>query len=95
MVQPKTLVVKNNGRRPSEEFSRSKLHHSIVAACLAVRSSVGQAEHVGKMVTGEVITWLDDKPEVTSSDIRRVAGEHLKRYSPDAAYLYINQLSTI
>lgn len=94
-MDPKTLVVKNNGRRPSEEFSRTKLHHSIVAACLAVRSSVGQAEHVGKIVTDEVITWLNNKPEVTSADIRKIAGEHLKRYSPDAAYLYINQLSTI
>lgn len=92
---PKTLVVKNHGRRPSEDFSRHKLHHSIVAACLAVRSSVGQAEHVAKMVCDEVIAWLDDKPEVTSDDIRKTAGEHLKRYNPDASYLYINQLTTL
>ena len=90
-----TLVIKHGGRRPSEEFSRIKLHHSVVAACLAVRTSIGQAEHTAKIVTGEVVAWLADKPEVTSADLRRVAGRHLRTYNPDAAYLYINQLSTI
>lgn len=94
-MEPKTLVVKSSRHRQSEDFSRDKLHHSIVAACLAVRSTIGQAEQTAKMVTNEVVTWLEDKPEVTSSDIRRVAADHLRRYSPDAAYVYNNQLRTL
>lgn len=92
---PKTYVIKERGRRPSEEFSREKLHHSIVAACLSVRSSIGQAEMVAKIVTDNVLLWLEDKPEVTSQDIRRTAGQYLQTYNPDAAYLYKNQLSTL
>lgn len=91
---PKTYVIKSR-KRAGEEFSRQKLHRSIAAACLAVRASVGQAEHVAKIVSSEVETWLNDKSEVTSSDIRRTAARHLKRYNPDAAYIYLNQLNTL
>lgn len=94
-MNPHTIVVKNHGRRPSEDFDRAKLHHSIASACQAVRSSVGQSERVARIVTDEVIDWLHDKPEVTSSDIRKIASQNLKRYNPDAAYLYTNQLTTL
>ena len=95
MTNHRSYVVKSNGRRETEEFSRIKLHHSIVAACLSVRVSIGQAEHVAKIVTDAVVAWLADKPEVTSKDIRRVAADKLKTYNPDAAYMYRNHLSTL
>lgn len=94
-MNPNTLVVKNHGRRPSENFDRAKLQHSVASACMAVRSSVGQAERVAKIVTDEVIAWLHDKPEVTSDDLRKITSQNLKRYNPDAAYLYINHLTTL
>lgn len=80
-------IVKNNPR-DSEKFSRDKLHASIVAACLSVRTPVGQAESIAHVVTDAVITWLESKPEVTSQDIRGVAAKHLHSHHPDAAYMY-------
>ncbi len=81
-------IVKQSGRRPTESFSRDKLHASIRAACLSVRSPSGQAEKTAGDVCDAVIIWLDTRPEVTSSDIRRIASHNLEKFHPDAAYLY-------
>lgn len=81
-------IVKQGGRRPTESFNRDKLHVSIRAACLSVRSPAGSTEKTAASVCDAVIIWLDTKPEVTSNDIRRVASQHLEKFHPDAAYLY-------
>lgn len=81
-------IVKRQGRRGSEAFIQEKLHASIVAACLSVRTPIGQAESIARKVTEDVMDWLEDRPEVTSHDIRRVATRHLHTHHPDAAYLY-------
>lgn len=81
-------VVKRSGKRPSEPFNRDKLHHSIRAACLSVRSPEGQAELTASTVCDIVITWCDTKPEVTSNDLRRKAADALHILHPEAAYLY-------
>jgi len=79
-------IVKSNGT--SERFDRDKLHSSIVAVCISVRAPQGHAEVTAHSVCDAVAVWLTDRPEVTSADIRAVAGKHLKRYHPEAAYLY-------
>lgn len=81
-------VIKQAGQRPSEQFSWPKLHASIVAACLSVRSPEGEAEKVAQAVCGQVTAWLEQKPEITSHDIRRKASEALSHLHPEAAYLY-------
>jgi len=81
-------IVKRGGKRPTESFEREKLHSSIVAACLSVRTPEGQAENIAHTVTDAVISWLELRPEVTSQDIRIIAGRHLKSHHPEAAYLY-------
>lgn len=81
-------VVKRGGRRPSEPFDRHKLHRSILAACLSVRSPEGEAELTATTVCNLVIRWCDSKPEVTSNDLRRKAADALHTLHPDAAYLY-------
>lgn len=87
--EPKAIdIVKRAGHRPSEAFDRHKLHRSIRAACLSVRSPEGVAESTAGAVTDAVILWLETKPEVTSHDLRRVASGHLKKFHPEAAYLY-------
>lgn len=83
-------VVKRSGNRPSEAFDTNKLLYSIRAACLSVRSPEGEAESTAANVTTAVMLWLENKPAVTSHDIRRLAGAHLVRYHPEAAYLYQN-----
>lgn len=81
-------IVKRGGKRPSESFQRQKLHASIRAACLSVRSPDGVAETTAGNVCDAVIIWLETKPEVTSADIRRKATDTLESFHPEAAYLY-------
>lgn len=83
-----SYVVKRQGKRPTEAYDRNKLRASIVAACLSVRTPEGQAEVTADAVCDIVDTWLSDKPEVTSDDIRRKAASALVRYHPEAAHLY-------
>lgn len=81
-------IVKRSGKRPTEKFSPEKLTTSIHAACLSVRSPDGEAQRTASEVTRAVIIWLETKPEVTSNDLRRIAGHHLKKFHPEAAYIY-------
>lgn len=81
-------IIKRDGQRPTERFHREKLHSSIRAACLSVRSPEGEAETTATSVCDAVITWLETKPEVTSHDLRRKATAILKQFHPEAAYLY-------
>jgi hypothetical protein len=73
-----------------ESYDERKLYASVYASCLSVRTPVGAAELTAERVCFDVLTWLKDKTEITSADIRRVAGEHLEAYHHDAAYFYKN-----
>ena len=88
-------VVKNGRSKHPEAFSEAKLHASIVAACVTSGSPTGQAESIARRVVHEVDEWLDQRPEVTSADIRRVAAKYLKTYHPDASYLYEHHRSIL
>jgi len=81
-------IVKSAGRRPTESYKRDKLHASVLAACLSVRSPEGEAEMTTNKVCDVVEKWLAAKPEVTSSDLRRKASEALEIHHPEAAFLY-------
>lgn len=81
-------VVKRGGRRPAETFDADKLLRSIRAACLSVHTPDGEANTTARKVTGNVILWLENKPVVTSHDLRRLAVLHLNNYHPEAAYIY-------
>jgi hypothetical protein len=81
-------VVKHGGYRPTESYNPSKLHASIVAACLSTRTPTSVADAIADYVCGAVAQWLTRRPEVTSTDLRIVAGKHLRHRHPDAAYYY-------
>lgn len=83
-----SYIVKHGDMHQSEIFDPVKLHKSLTSACLAVRSLEGEAHMVAQRVCEKVIDWLQDKTEVTSSDIRRVAANNLLTYQPEAAYVY-------
>jgi transcriptional regulator NrdR family protein len=90
-----TNIIKKSGKRQPEYFSRKKLHASIMAACLSVHTPEGQAESTADAVCDVAMIWLQQRPEVTSHDIRIVAAKHLKNYHPEAAYLYEQHHITI
>ncbi|MEI6054373.1 MAG: hypothetical protein WCQ49_03345 [Candidatus Saccharibacteria bacterium] len=81
-------IIKGGGDRPSETFKRNKLYKSLVSVCMSVKIPQGQAEDIAGSVCDKVITWLKDKSEVTSNDIRTAAAKHLKKLHQEAAYLY-------
>lgn len=81
-------VIKQKGARPTEAFNPGKLHASITAACLSVRTPEGEAATTATNVVNTVVIWCSDKPEVTSHDLRRIAAASLRNYHPEAAYLY-------
>lgn len=88
-------IIKRDGRRSSEGFSRDKLHSSVHAALISARSPEGQAGDAANRVCEYVIVWLEGKPAVTSSDLRRKASEALENLHSDAAYLYKNHRKII
>lgn len=92
---PTTHVVKNGHHRHPEPFSHEKLHKSVVAACLSAGSPTGYAESIARRVVDEVTLWLEERPEVTSNDIRRVTARAIKTYHPDASYLYEHHRSIV
>lgn len=81
-------VIKRGGQRPTEPFMREKLHHSIHAACLSVRSTDGPALDAADKVCDRVTIWCEARAEVTSDDIRRQAAKALAVFHPEAAYFY-------
>lgn len=95
MSEKRIDVVKSNGKRPTEEFNPEKLHKSILATCLSLRTPEGQAEEIARSVTSSVILWCGDRREITSNDIRRVGAKFLQKLHPEAAYLYKQQLMVL
>jgi hypothetical protein len=81
-------IIKHEGKRQTEQFRPDKLHASVYAACLSIRTPEGEASHIAKSVSDAVASWCNDKPEVTSDDLRRVAANLLETFQPEAAYLY-------
>ena len=86
--RPLIDVVKRRGKRTTERFDSAKLHASVLAACLSVRSPRAAADSAAESVCAVVIDWCNTRPEITSDDLRRVAGAHLDRIHPEAAYIY-------
>ena len=76
--------------KQTEHYQRDKLHSSIKASCMSSLEFVGASELNAELVCNHVEKWLENKEEVTSADIRRVAGSGLFKYNPSAAYVYVN-----
>lgn len=94
MIQT-TTVIKQNGRRTPESFSRKKLHDSIVATCICVHAPIGQAETAAENICDQVEGWINQHAEVTTHDIRKIAANLLEIHHPEAAYLYKQRNVTI
>ena len=88
MVNEGKVYIIKLGNRPSEEFNPEKLHNSIYATCLGVRTPEGQAEDIAKRVTVGVMKWCETHPEITSSDIRLQVLKNLRPLHEDASDLY-------
>jgi len=81
-------IVKRGNKRRSEAFDCAKLRRSIMATCHSLKTPEGQSHMIADAVCSHVIDWLENRPEVTSDDLRLVAARHLKIHHPEAAYIY-------
>lgn len=90
-----TNVIKRNGQRNPESFSREKLQASIIASCLCTHTPVGQAETTADNICDQVEAWASKHKEVTTHDIRNITAKLLETHHPEAAYLYKQRNITI
>lgn len=79
-------------KKHTEHYQRDKLESSVISACLSARDFAGAAELTAQHVCDQVETWLEDKLEVTSRDIRLITGEYLSAYNPAAAHVYVTHM---
>jgi transcriptional regulator NrdR family protein len=79
-------IVKRKGHK--EAFDEKKLYASVYAACMTLRMEDEEAETIAQMVTDEVKTDIKDTKEVTADKLQNAAAKSLKKYHPDAAYIY-------
>lgn len=86
MAKSTIHLVKRAGHR--EAFDSRKVYASVYAACLTVRATHEDAELHAEKVTEAVKEWLEEKDEVTTSQISRVVTKALRQYDPDASYIY-------
>jgi transcriptional regulator NrdR family protein len=88
-------MVKTKKINKINQFDCERLQKSVMKACLSARRPDGQAEATAKAVCKEVVKWLEQRPDITSNDLRRIAAKHLDHYDPEAAYLYAQTHITI
>lgn len=83
------LIIVKRTPNYSEPYDERKLYASVYAACLSVRTPVGEAELTAERICKDIAPWLSGKQELTSHDIRTKTANNLKIYNPDAAYMYL------
>lgn len=82
------LHIVKRTRDYTEPYDERKLYASVYAACLCVRTPIGEAELTAARICDQIKPLIQDKKELTSADIRRKTGQLLQIYNPDAAYMY-------
>lgn len=71
-----------------QAYSESKLIKSIERTLRSEGYSTASAAKNAKIVTVAVRSWIDNKTQITSLDIRRQATKALEAFDPHAALLY-------
>lgn len=79
-------IVKRKGHE--ERFDERKLYASIFAACMTIRMTDEEAETISTMVTDDIKKIISTKKEVTAHMLHSEAAKSLKKYHPEAAYMY-------
>jgi transcriptional regulator NrdR family protein len=79
-------IVKRGGR--TETYDERKVYASVYAACVSVRETPETAELIADRVSKDITTWLQQKSEVSSRDIRANTGRLLQNLNEHAAFMY-------
>lgn len=79
-------IVKRQGHR--EYFDARKIYASVFSACMTLRMHDSEAELIADMVSHEVEALVKEKDEVTAHELHKMTAVIVKKYHPDAAYMY-------
>ena len=79
-------VVKRRGLE--QHYDSKKVYASAFAAARNAHLSERESEKIGDEVTKAIDTWMEKKDEISSDDIFKKITEELKKYDPDASFLY-------
>jgi transcriptional regulator NrdR family protein len=81
-----TQLVKRKGH--TEEFDERKIYGSVFAALESLRMTDEEAEAITVMVLADIKEITKKKKELTAHFLHSEVVKSLKKYHPDAAYLY-------
>lgn len=79
-------IVKRKGH--TEYFDMRKIYASVFAACMCLRMHDSEGELIADMVSHEVEDTIKHKTEITTHELHKITSEILKKYQPDAGYMY-------
>ena len=75
----------------AKAYDQERLSEAVTRAARANRMPAGDAENLAAEVVTKVASWLRNKPEITSRELRLATANALANYDNDAAYLYENE----
>jgi transcriptional regulator NrdR family protein len=79
-------LVKRNGH--NEKYDERKVYGSVFAACKTLRMTDEEAELIAGMVSHETTEEFKNVKAVNAHTIHKFVASNMKKYHPDAAYMY-------
>lgn len=79
-------VIKRKGH--TESYDERKVYASVYASCMTLRMTDEEAEAIATMVSEEVTSAVNEHKEMSSHNLHQHITKSLKKYHPDAAYMY-------
>lgn len=76
-------------------FSPEELVSSLKSDARSLNLPEHSVEPIIERVVHAVLTWLENRDIITKSDLERVVGNELDKYSPDLALVYRNKEKVI
>lgn len=76
-------------------FSPDELVSLLRSDSRALGLPEGSVEPLARRVVEAVLAWLENRDIITKSDLDRVVGAELEKYSPDLAFVYQNREKVI
>ena len=80
---------------PDELFSPEELVEILKSESRSLGLPEHSTEPIIERVLRAVLTWLENRDIITKSDLERVVGSELDKYSPDLALVYRNREKVI
>ncbi|MDR0957201.1 MAG: hypothetical protein LBM09_01325 [Candidatus Nomurabacteria bacterium] len=74
-----------------KDFDKTRLAKAVHRSAVANSMPTGQAENFARYVVERVEKWIQDKAEITASELRLQTVATMAEYDSDVAYLYENE----